>query len=126
MFEDLGSIREDISNASKFQQWAFNELKRQVTYKATAEGITVETVHPAYTSQRWSETGCGFTHEDNREGDVFVCQKSECGKKPHSDYNQTASDGQQTRRFRRRETLHTDTSRTGASLVLEGQPITLP
>jgi IS605 OrfB family transposase len=85
VFEDLENIRDRISNASKFQQWAFNELKRQVTYKAKQEGITVETVHPAYTSQRCAETGCGFTHEDNRDGDVFVCQK--CGKELHSDYN---------------------------------------
>ncbi len=85
VFEDLENIRDRIHNTSKFQQWAFNELKRQVKYKAKAEGITVETVHPAYTSQRCSETGCGFTHEDNRDGDVFVCQK--CGKELHSDYN---------------------------------------
>ncbi len=85
VFENLENIRDRISNASKFQQWAFNELKRQVTYKAKEEGITVETVNPAYTSQRCSETGCGFTHVDNRDGDVFVCQK--CGKELHSDYN---------------------------------------
>ena len=85
VFEDLANIRDRISNASKFQQWAFNELKRQVTYKANAEGLTVETVHPAYTSQRCSETGCGFTHEDNRDGDEFICQK--CAKELHSDYN---------------------------------------
>ena len=85
VFENLETIRERISDASKFQQWAFNELKRQVTYKAKQQGISVETVHPAYTSQRCSETECGFTHEDNRDGDVFVCQK--CGKELHSDYN---------------------------------------
>ncbi|WP_414652170.1 transposase [Halorientalis sp.] len=56
-----------------------------MTYKAKQQGISVETVHPAYASQRCSETGCGFTHEDNRDGDVFVCQK--CGKELHSDYN---------------------------------------
>ena len=85
VFEDLTNIRDRISNASKFQQWAFNELKRQVEYKANAEGIAVGTVHPAYTSQRCAETGCGFTHEENRDGDVFVCQQ--CGKELHSDYN---------------------------------------
>jgi IS605 OrfB family transposase len=85
VFENLENIRERISDASKFQQWTFNELKRQVEYKAKQQGISVERVHPAYTSQRCSETGCGFTHEDNRDGDVFVCQK--CGKELHSDYN---------------------------------------
>jgi len=85
VFEDLEGIRNGISDASKFQQWAFNELKRQVEHKANVEGLTVETVHPQYTSQRCSETGCGFTHEDNRDGDEFCCQK--CGKELHSDYN---------------------------------------
>ncbi|KDE58949.1 transposase [Halostagnicola sp. A56] len=85
VFEDLEQIRERISNASKFQQWAFRELKRQTVYKARAEGITVETVNPAYTSQRCSHTECGFTDDSNRDGDAFVCQK--CGKELHSDYN---------------------------------------
>jgi len=85
VFEDLEQIRERISKASKFQQWAFRELKRQTEYKARAEGIAVESVHPAYTSQRCSHSDCGFTHEDNRDGDDFACQK--CGKELHSDYN---------------------------------------
>jgi IS605 OrfB family transposase len=85
VFEDLDGIRERISDASKFQQWAFRELRRQTAYKAKAEGIAVETVNPAYTSQRCSHTECGFTHEDNRDGDEFHCQK--CGKELHADYN---------------------------------------
>jgi IS605 OrfB family transposase len=85
VFEDLEQIQERISNASKFQQWAFNELKRQTTYKARARGIAVKSVHPAYTSQRCSHAACGFTHENNREGDDFACQK--CGKELHADYN---------------------------------------
>jgi len=85
VFEDLEQIRERISNASKFQQWAFRELKRLTTYKARAKGVAVESVHPAYTSQRCSHSECGFTHEDNRDGDEFVCQK--CGKELHADYN---------------------------------------
>ena len=85
VFEDLEGIRERISNASKFQQWAFRELKRQTVYKARAEGIAVESVNPAYTSQRCSHSECGFTTETNRDGDTFVCQR--CGKELHSDYN---------------------------------------
>jgi IS605 OrfB family transposase len=85
VFEELDGIRERISDASKFQQWAFRELWRQTEYKAKAEGITVETVNPAYTSQRCSHTECGFTHENNREGDEFRCAK--CGKELHADYN---------------------------------------
>jgi IS605 OrfB family transposase len=84
-FENLKQIRERISNASKFQQWAFRELQRHVEYKAEEYGIGVDDVAPAYTSQRCSHDECGFTHEDNRDGDEFECLK--CGKKLHADYN---------------------------------------
>ena len=84
-FENLTHIRERISNASKFQQWAFRELHRHVEYKAEEHGIDVDDVNPAYTSQRCSHGECGFTHEDNRDGDEFECLK--CGKQLHSDYN---------------------------------------
>jgi IS605 OrfB family transposase len=85
VLEDLKGIRERIADLSKFQQWAFGELAQQITYKAKAEGITVEMVNPAYTSRQCSHTECGFTHTQNRDGDEFVCQK--CGKELHSDYN---------------------------------------
>jgi len=84
-FENLKHIRERISNASKFQQWAFRELQRHVKYKAEEYGIDVDDVSPAYTSQRCSHGECGFTHEDNRDGDEFECLK--CGKELHADYN---------------------------------------
>ncbi len=84
-FENLKHIRERISNASKFQQWAFRELQRHVEYKAEEYGIGVDDVAPAYTSQRCSHGECGFTHENNRDGDEFECLK--CGKRLHSDYN---------------------------------------
>lgn len=84
-FENLTHIRERISNASKFQQWAFRELQRHVEYKAKEYGIDVDDVAPAYTSQRCSHGECGFTHEDNRDGDEFECLK--CGKELHADYN---------------------------------------
>jgi IS605 OrfB family transposase len=84
-FENLTHIRERISNASKFQQWAFRELQRHVEYKAEEYGINVDDVAPAYTSQRCSHGECGFTHEDNRDDDEFECVK--CGKELHADYN---------------------------------------
>ena len=84
-FENLKHIRKRISNASKFQQWAFKKLQRHVEYKAEEHGIDVDDVSPAYTSQQCSHGECGFTHEDNRDGDEFECLK--CGKELHSDYN---------------------------------------
>lgn len=84
-FERLNYIWVRISNASKFQQWAFREIQRHVAYKAEEYGIKVENVAPQYTSQRCSHGECGFTHEDNRDGDEFECLK--CGKELHADYN---------------------------------------
>ncbi|WP_090386064.1 RNA-guided endonuclease InsQ/TnpB family protein [Natronobacterium texcoconense] len=84
-FENLKHIRERISSASKFQQWAFNKLQSLVEYKAEEYGILVDDVKPQYTSQRCSHSECGFTHEDNRDGDEFECLN--CGKELHADYN---------------------------------------
>ncbi len=84
-FEDLENIRKRISNASKFQQWAFRTIQEYTEYKAEEHGILVDTVQPGYTSQRCSHSDCGFTHEDNRDGAEFECLN--CGKELHADYN---------------------------------------
>jgi IS605 OrfB family transposase len=84
-FENLKQVRARISNGKKFQQWAFRELQELVAYKAEEHGILVDDVAPQYTSQRCSHSECGFTHEENRDGDEFECLK--CGKQLHSDYN---------------------------------------
>ena len=95
-----------MPRAKTFHAWAFRRLFEYVEYKAEAEGVSVEQVSPAYTSQRCSK--CGFTHENNRSTsdgqDVFECLK--CKYAPHADYNaakniglkylrsaQTSSDG---------------------------------
>jgi IS605 OrfB family transposase len=82
-FEDLKQIRKRISDGKKFQQWAFNELQRQVAYKADEYGIVVDTVKPQYTSQRCSK--CGTTLEDNRNGQHFECL--DCSYTTNADYN---------------------------------------
>ncbi|WP_323676699.1 transposase [Halorubellus sp. PRR65] len=86
-FENLTGIRERMPCAKQFHAWAFRRLVEYVEYKAEVEGISVEQVSPAYTSQQCSK--CGFTHEDNRlssDGQaVFECSK--CDYSPHADYN---------------------------------------
>lgn len=84
-FENLNHLRQRISNASKFQQWAFRVLQRHVEYKAEEYGLLVDDVNSAYTSQRCSHSACGFTHGDHRDGDEFECLN--CEKQLHSDYN---------------------------------------
>jgi IS605 OrfB family transposase len=83
--ENLKQIRERMSNAKKFQQWAFKKLQELIAYKAEDHGILVDDVKPQYTSQRCSHSACGFTHEENRDGDEFECL--DCDKELHADYN---------------------------------------
>ncbi len=83
IFENLGHIRENIANGSKFQQWAYAKFVELVEYKIESTELFVDTVNPAYTSQRCSH--CGFTHEDNREDKKFVCQ--DCEYETNADYN---------------------------------------
>jgi putative transposase len=87
-FEKLKHIRKRISNASKFQQWAFRRIQEYTEYKAAEYGIAVEKIAPQYTSQRCSHVDCSFTHENNRDGDEFVCRK--CDREYHADYNAVA------------------------------------
>jgi len=83
IFENLDHIRENIANGSKFQQWAYAKFVKLVEYKVESTELFVDTVNPAYTSQRCSH--CGFTHEDNREDKAFECQS--CGYEVNADYN---------------------------------------
>ena len=83
IFENLDHIRENIANGSKFQQWAYAKFVELVEYKVEPTALFVDTVNPAYTSQRCSH--CGFTHEDNRDDKAFACQS--CGYEVNADYN---------------------------------------
>ncbi len=97
-FENLTDIRKRLPRANKFHQWAFQELQRQVKYKAQAKGIEVEQVNPKNTSRRCSK--CGFTHPKNREGQRFKCLK--CGYQLDSDYNAAKNVGTKLVRSRQK------------------------
>ncbi|MBX0305739.1 RNA-guided endonuclease InsQ/TnpB family protein [Haloarcula salinisoli] len=85
VFEDLTDIRERLPEAKWHHIWAFRRLFEYVEYKAPEWGVSVEQVDPNHTSQRCSRTDCGFTHDDNRHGEHFCCQK--CGYEVNADYN---------------------------------------
>jgi len=116
--ENLKNIRERISNGSKFQQWTFKELQRQIQYKAEAESISMKTVDPEYTSQQCSHTECGFTHPKNRGGDRFECLK--CGKQLHADYNAARNIGMKYVRNR----LKSGSGRATCQLALKSGTMT--
>jgi putative transposase len=83
VFEELDDIRERLPFADWHHIWAFRRLYEYVEYKAPEHGVSVEQIEPHYTSQRCSK--CGFTHEDNRDGEHFCCQK--CEYEVNADYN---------------------------------------
>ena len=85
VFEDLTDIRERLPHAKWHHIWAFRRLFKYVSYKAPKRGVSAEQVEPSHTSTRCSRTDCGFTHDDNRHGEHFACQK--CGYEVNADYN---------------------------------------
>ena len=98
VFEELTDIRERLPQAKWHHIWAFQRLFEYVSYKAPERGVSVEQVEPNHTSQRCSRTDCGFTHDDNRQGEQFECQK--CGYEVNADYNAAKNTGTQYARKR--------------------------
>jgi IS605 OrfB family transposase len=99
VFEELDGIRERLPHAKWHHVWAFRRLSEYVEYKAPERGASVEQVAPNHTSRRCSRMDCGFTHEDNRHGDHFCCQK--CGYDVNADYNAAKNIGLRYARKRR-------------------------
>ena len=71
VFEELTDIRERLLHADWHHIRAFGHLVEYVEYKAPERGVAAEQVEPDHTSQWCSHTDCGFTHEDNRDGERF-------------------------------------------------------
>ncbi|WP_158059562.1 RNA-guided endonuclease InsQ/TnpB family protein [Halorussus halophilus] len=115
VFEDLTDIRERLPQAKWHHVWAFRRLFKYVSYKAPERGISVEQVEPNHTSQRCSRTDCGFTHDDNRHGEHFECQK--CGYEVNADYNAAKNIGTRYARKRRHRLRSSPTSGSGDAPV---------
>jgi len=79
--EDLTHYRKTA--ADPIHDWPFAELQEKIAYKATAEGIPVETVNPRNTSVTCRK--CGQTNREYRDGDEFACTR--CGYEVHADVN---------------------------------------
>jgi len=114
-FEDLTDIREQLSEGRWHHIWAFRRLFEYVGYKAPERGVSVEQVEPNHTSQRCSRTDCGFTHDENRHGEHFCCQK--CGYEVNADYNGAKNIGLRYARKRRHRLRSSPTSGSGDAPV---------
>jgi len=79
--EDLTHYRETA--ADPIHDWPFAKLQEKIAYKATAEGIPVETVNARNTSVTCRK--CGQTNREYRDGDEFACTR--CGYEVHADVN---------------------------------------
>ncbi|EMA54745.1 RNA-guided endonuclease InsQ/TnpB family protein [Halococcus thailandensis] len=99
VFEKLDDIRDRLPFAEWHHIWAFRRLYEYVSYKAPEHGVEAKRVPPNHTSQRCSRLGCGFTHEDNRNGTEFCCQN--CGYTVNADYNAAKNIGLRYARKRR-------------------------
>jgi IS605 OrfB family transposase len=90
--EDLTGIRER-HNAQRtvgkrhrrvLHNWAFNQLRAFIAYKAALAGVQVVLVNPAFTSQTCSR--CGHRELANRRSQAqFLCVR--CGYACHADLN---------------------------------------
>jgi IS605 OrfB family transposase len=88
VLEDLKGIRKAGKNRSKnlrrdLNSWAFYQLDLFLNYKATENGMSVEYVDPAYTSQKCSR--CSYTSKKNRKRSEFLCRS--CGFSLSADLN---------------------------------------
>lgn len=64
--------------------WSYYELQNMIEYKAKREGIIVEYIDPAFTSQTCSR--CGNVDKENRQTqEKFKCTK--CGFELNADHN---------------------------------------
>ncbi len=84
--EDLSNIRNTAKPKSKNQKtelnrWAFNQLRRFLTYKAKKSGVRLIVVPPAYTSKMCSDC----LHIGKRNAKRFKCEN--CGNIADADVN---------------------------------------
>ena len=115
VFEDLTDIRERLPDAKWHHVWAFRRLFEYVSYIAREQGVSVEQVEPTHTSQRCSRMDGEFTHDGNRHGEQFGCQK--CGYEVNADYNAAKNIGVRYARKRQHKLRSSPASGSGDAPV---------
>ena len=115
VFEDLTDIRERLPYAKWHHVLTFRRLAECVEYIAPEQGVSVTQVGSNHTSQRCSRTDCGFTHENNRHGEHFECQK--CGYEVNADYNAAKNIGLRYVRTRKHRLRSSPTPGSGDAPV---------
>ena len=81
---NLEKLTKDGFGNSLLRNWSYYELQTMIVYKAKREGIKVNFINPAYTSQTCSH--CGNIDSENRQTqEKFECTK--CGFKLNADHN---------------------------------------
>ena len=86
VIEDLKGIRNQKRGKKLnklLSSWTFCQFEFFLIYKCITNGITVQKVNPAYTSQTCSN--CGRIHKKNRDRGRYTCDV--CGLKIHADVN---------------------------------------
>jgi len=87
VLEDLKNLKHKSKFSKKFnnklQYWAYTSVLKKLEQKCSEQGIYLEKVSPAYTSQTCSECGC--TDKESRKGETFIC--TSCGTVLDADFN---------------------------------------
>jgi len=76
-----GRAKQRKAQRADFHSWPFGQLQNCIEYKALGQGIAVEYINPAYTSQTCSWCGALGSRSAHR----FSC--STCGHRNNADYN---------------------------------------
>ena len=81
--EDIKHLRRGKATTRKLSHWSYRVLLNALEAKALREGVLLEKVNPAFTSQRCSQ--CGWVRKGNRSGERFKC--CACSHEQNADLN---------------------------------------
>lgn len=87
ILEDLNKVKHkskyNRKMNSKMQYWSYPSVISKFEMLCEEQGINLQKVSAAYTSQTCSN--CGFRHKENRNNEIFLCLR--CGMSLDADFN---------------------------------------